>query len=283
MPFSHFEYKNAPPKSKTYRMRDGDGLYLEITPKCQKYWRLKYRFAGVEKRLAIGVFPEVSVAAAREKVIQARAMLRNGQDPSFQKQERKRQILVDASNTFEKVAEDWFSHNKDKWAKNTADTNKRRLERDIYPAIGNLPIKNITPARLMKLVQDIEKRGAYEIARRAWQTCSHIFTFAIQTGRGLETNPAYGNLRHILKPVKKGHYASIEINELPAFVSKLRSNDARLFLQTRLALELMMLTFVRTNELIQMKWSEISSLCSYRARKYPSDFYSHSKYKFLDL
>ena len=257
MPLTQLKCQSAKPKAKTYKLSDGEGLYLEITPKGQRYWRLKYRYAKTEKRLAIGVYPEISLLEARNKVAQARQQIRNGQDPSFEKQERKRQILVDASNTFEKIADDWFSHNSDKWAENTARTNRRRLERDIFPAIGQLPIKNIKTATLIDLAKDIEKRGAYEIARRAWQTCAHIFTFAIQTGRGLEVNPAYGNLRHILKPVKKGHYACIEIHELPAFIEKLRSNDARLFIQTRLALELMMLTFVRTNELIKMKWSEI--------------------------
>ncbi|MGZ9097761.1 MAG: tyrosine-type recombinase/integrase [Micavibrio sp.] len=257
MRLTQLKCQSAKPKEKTYKLSDGEGLYLEITPKGGKYWRLKYRFANHEKRLAIGVFPEIGLKEARDKTDQAKKMLRDGQDPSFEKQERKRQLLVDASNTFERVAGDWFEHSREKWADNTADTNRRRLERDIFPAIGHLPIKNITTPRLIEMVKEIEKRGAYEIARRAWQTCDQIFTYAMQTGRGLTANPAYGNLRHILKPVKKGHYASIEINELPALISKIRANDLRLFLQTRLAIELMMLTFVRTGELISAKWSEI--------------------------
>jgi integrase len=245
---------NAKPKEKPYKLTDGGGLYLEIAPTGSKYWRLKYRYGGKEKRLALGVFPLVSLAEARDKRDAAKKQLAAGVDPSVVKQEEKRQTALNAENTFEAIGREWHAHNLEKWSYNHAQTILRRLEMDVFPSIGNTPMKNITAPHILKMVRDIEKRGAHEMARRAVQVCGQVFRYAIVTGRA-EYNPA-GDMRGALKPVKKGHYAALEAKDLPEFLSKLSRNDARLFPLTRQAVELLMLTFVRTSELIKAKWEE---------------------------
>lgn len=247
--------RSAKGKEKAYRLFDDRGLYLEVMPNGSRYWRMKYRYLNKEKRLALGVYPEVSLAEAREKRDQSRKQLAGGVDPSFVKQEQKRLVGLNAGNTLEAVAREWHGHNLEKWGPNHAETILRRLERDLFPGLGHIPIKDISAPRLLKAIQDIEKRGAHEVARRAWQVSGQVFRYAVVTGRA-EFDPSSA-LKGALKPFKRGHYAAFEAKELPEFLSKLYMNEARLFVQTRLAIELMMLTFVRTSELIMAKWSEL--------------------------
>ncbi|HCU24973.1 MAG TPA: integrase [Deltaproteobacteria bacterium] len=246
--------KNAKPASKPRKIADGHGLYLEIMPNGSKYWRLKYRFAGKEKRLALGVYPEVSLGEAREKREKARKLLASGSDPSSAKQEEKRRLLLNAENTFEAIAREWYAHHLEKWSDKHAQTILHRLETDLFPALGKRPLQEINPPELLNIVRKIEKRGAYELARRSVQYCGQIFRYAVVTGRA-DRNPA-PELKGALKPVKKGHYAALDSKDLPEFLQKLSRNDARLFPLTRMAVELILLTFVRTGELIQAKWEE---------------------------
>lgn len=254
MPLTDSACRNLKPSEKPRKVADANGLYLQIMPNGSKYWRLKYRYADKEKRLAIGVYPEVSLLEARDRRDAARRLLRDGIDPSQSKQETKRQIVLNAENNFKALAIEWHEHQKEKWSAKHAKDILIRLEKDIFPVIGRLPIKDIGPQVLLKNIQAIEKRGAHEMARRAQQYCSQIFRYAIVTGR-VDRNPAT-ELKGALKPYKKGHYASLETKALPDFIAALKRNDARLFLQTRLGIELMMLTFVRTGELIKSQWSE---------------------------
>lgn len=254
MPLTDTACRSFKPKEKPYKKADSNGLYLEIMPNGSKYWRLKYRYANKEKRLAIGVYPEISLTEARSKREAARSQLRDGVDPSQAKQQFKHQILTNAENNFEAIAREWHEHQNERWSKKHAEEILFRLEKDVFPAIGQLPIKDIGPQTLLKNLQTIEKRGANETARRAQQYCNQIFRYAIVTGRA-DRNPA-SELRGALKPYKKGHYAALESQELPDFIAALKRNDARLFAQTRLAVELLMLTFVRTSELIMAKWDE---------------------------
>lgn len=246
--------KNAKPTEKPRRIYDGNGLYLEVMPTGSKYWRLKYRFAGKEKRLAFGVYPEVSLGEARDKREKSRKLLSISVDPSLAKQEEKRQVTLNAKNTFESIAREWHSHHFDRWSINHAGTVMRRLEADLFPVLGNRPINNITAPDILNALRQVEERGAYEMARRAMQFCGQVFRYAIHTGR-LDYNPA-ADLRGALKPVKRGHYAALEAKDLPEFLTKLNRNDARLFPLTRMAVELLMLTFVRTSELTKAKWDE---------------------------
>ncbi len=248
--------QNAKPKEKLYRVFDGHGLYLEINPNGSKYWRLKFRIGGKEKRLALGVYPEVTLADAREKRAGARKMLASGIDPSAAKTERKYLTAQNTANTFEAVAREWHEHNLEKWTPNYAADILHRLEMDIFGVIGKRPIADISPLLMLETLKKIEKRGAHEMSRRAMQYCGQIFRYAIVTGRA-ERNPT-ADLKGALKPVKHGHFSALEAKDLPEFLHALKGNEARLFIQTRLAIRLMMLTFVRTGELIQAKWAEFN-------------------------
>jgi len=247
--------KSAKPARKAYKLADGGGLYLEVVPSGSKYWRLKYRFAGKEKRLALGVYPQIALAEARELREIAKKQLSSGIDPSFAKQERKRQLALDAENTFEVVAREWHEHQKGRWSPGHAIDILHRLEKDVFPVIGRRAINSLRAPHILDNLRRIEKRGAHEMARRAVQYCGQIFRFAVITGRA-ERDPTI-DLRGALRPVQHGHYAAIDADELPEFLRTLEHNDARLFIQTRLAVRLLMLTFVRTGELIGSKWEEI--------------------------
>jgi integrase len=256
MPLTDAACKGARPKDKPYKKADGGGLYLEVTPSGGRYWRLKYRFLGKEKRLACGVYPETSLAEAREKRAVAKKMLSDGIDPSSAKQDRRQLAEINAANTFEAVAREWHDRNREKWTPNYCQDILHRLEMDIFPVIGQRPIADISPLVVLNALKKIENRGAGEMARRAGQYCGQIFRYAVVTGRA-ERNPT-ADLKGALKPVRHGHFSSIEPEDLPEFLHALGQNDARLYILTRLAIRLMLLTFVRTGELINATWDEFN-------------------------
>lgn len=254
MPLTDTACKNARPKDKTYKRSDGGGLYLEVMPTGARYWRLKYRFGGKEKRLSCGVYPETSLAEAREKRAIARKLLGDGIDPSSAKKQNRMLAETNAANTFEVVAREWHERNRTRWTPLYAQDILHRLETDIFPTLGKLPVADISPLVVLNALRKIENRGAVEMARRAGQYCGQIFRYAVVTGRA-DRNPT-ADLKGALKPVKHGHFAALEPNELPEFLQSLERNDARLFILTRLAIRLMLLTFVRTGELINAAWDE---------------------------
>ncbi|MDD9920536.1 MAG: tyrosine-type recombinase/integrase [Alphaproteobacteria bacterium] len=251
--------KNAkpldPPSKSPRKLSDGMGLYLYVMPNGAKYWRFIYRFNGKQKLLAMGVYPEITLKEAREKCLKLRRMVIDGKDPALEQKKQKAMAIIDNNNTFEAVARDWYDYRKDQWRPKYADDVIKRLETDIFPHIGDIPIKEIEPPLLLQVVRKVEKRGAHELARRQLQKCGEIFRFAIAEGRAVRDPSA--DIKEALRPFKKTHFASLEVNELPAFIKALEHNDARLYQSTRNALNLMMLTFVRTSELINAKWEEI--------------------------
>lgn len=246
--------KNAKPTEKARKLSDGNGLYLEVTPSGSKYWRHKYRFMGKENRLSYGVYPEVSLGEARECRDNSRKLLAASINPSTAKREERRQNALNAANTFEAVAREWYQHSLEKWSDNHAQTVLRRLEGELFPSLGKLPIRDITAPEIVAVLRKIEARPAYEAARRVLQLCGQVYQYAKITGL-VKDNPAAG-LCGALKQVKHGHFAAIDSNDLPDFLFALNRNEVRMFLPTRLALELIMLTFVRTSELIKAKWEE---------------------------
>lgn len=251
--------KNAKPlegsTNSPRKLADGHGLYLYVMPNGAKYWRFIYRFNGKQRLHALGVYPEVSLKDARDKCIALRKMVANGKDPGLEQKKQKAMAIVDNNNTFEAVARDWHNYRKDQWRRHYAAEILKRLENDIFPHIGAIPIKEIEPPLLLQVIRKIEKRGAHEQARRQMQKCGEVFRYAIAEGRAIRDPSA--DIREALKPYKKDHYASLEIHELPDFIRALERNEARLYHSTRNALYLMMLTFVRTNELINARWEEI--------------------------
>lgn len=243
------------PKEKLYRVFDGRGLYLEISPSGSKYWRLKYRYLGKERRMALGVYPDISLAIARERREDARKLVAVGIDPAEARKEDKRAAIVNAHNTFEVVAREWHENQKDKWTPKHALNVTRRLETDVFPYIGSRPIADIEPPELLNSVlRRIEKRGALDVATRVKQICGQIFRYGIATGKCKREVTA--DLKGALKVGKTKHFAALEIKEMPEFLQDLERNDARLFAQTRRAIRLLMLTFTRTTELIHAKWNE---------------------------
>jgi|TARA_R110001606_G_scaffold112358_1_gene239205 integrase len=230
-------------------------MYLEVRPNGSKYWRYKYRFVGKEKLLALGVYPETSLAEAREKLLRARKLLEGGVDPSQERKKKKALAKESAENTFEVIAWEWYANRKSRWRERYAEEIITRLEKDIFPEIGNIPIVEIEPPLLLHVIRKIENRGAYELAKRQLQKCGEIFRYAIATGKALR-DPSQ-DIKEALMPVRKEHFAAIDIKELPEFIAALERNDARLYQSTRNALKLIMLTFVRTSELINATWEEI--------------------------
>jgi integrase len=254
MPLTDKACKNALPGAKPYKKADSHGLFLRVMPNGARYWRLKYRFMGKEKMLALGVYPETTLAEAREKRDAARKLLADNKDPSLVKQQAKHLAAISAETTFEAVAREWHETQKEKWSTNYAKDLLHRLDKDIFPALGTAAISTITTPQLLSVMRGIEKRGAREIAHRAVQVCGQIFRYAITTGKA-ERNPA-ADLRGALQPVRHTHFAALDSKEIPAFLHALERNDARLYQHTRHAVKLLMLTFVRTSELINAKWDE---------------------------
>lgn len=256
MALSDSACRNSKSKEKAYKLADSMGLYLLVSPSGSKLWRMKYRYFGKEKLLSIGQYPLVSLQQAREERDKARKLLSTHKDPSLTKQEVKRVAAESASNTFEQVAKDWHERYKVRWTEKHALTVMRRLEIDLFPSIGNIPIKDITTARLTSVIETIEKRGAYEMARRCLQYARAVFAYAKIKGK-VDHNPADIKAKDFLTNPQQGHFPAMESKDLPAFLERLYRNDGRLFIQTKIAMELLLLTFVRTSELRLARWAEV--------------------------
>ena len=221
-------------------------------PNGGKYWRLRYFFAGKEKLLALGVYPTISLADARERRAQAHKLLATGKDPGEAKKDAKRIFVEQHLNTFEIVAREWHENRKCKWTPEHAKKILKRLETHVFGRIGDRPIADIDTAELLGVMRKIEEHGA-EIAHRLLQVCGQVFLYAVITQRAA-INPAM-SLRGALKPVVKNSYAFVKPNELPEYLEKLDAYDGAL--QTKLAMRFLLLTFVRTGELRGAAWSEI--------------------------
>jgi len=236
------------------RFADSGGLYLEVVPTGGKHWRWKYRFGGKEKRLALGTYPAVTLSMARRERDKAREQLRSGQDPVAIKHEAKLTARIRLENNFESVARAWHLHWKTSKSARHADYVIRRLEADIFPDLGAKPITEISPPLLLSIIRKIEDRDANDIAKRAWQTCSQIFRYAVANGIAERNPTADVRPSDALKPRVKGHYARLEPKELPELLRKIEAYSGAA--ATRLAMKLMALTFVRTGELIGARWEE---------------------------
>jgi len=254
MPLTNIEVQKAKPAAKAKRLFDGGGLYLEISPTGGKLWRLKYRFNGKEKRLAIGIFPAISIAAARKHRDAARELLANEIDPGVHRKLRKAQQADRAANSFEAIAREWFAKYQPTWAASHADKIIKRLENDVFPWLGGQPIAEITAPQLLKVLRRVEVRGALDTAHRVHQNCGQILRYAVATGRA-ERDPS-GDLRGALPPAKHTHFPSI--TEPDQVAELLRALDA--FRGTHIvkaALHLAPLVFVRPGELREAKWEDI--------------------------
>ncbi|PLK47287.1 integrase arm-type DNA-binding domain-containing protein [Uliginosibacterium sp. TH139] len=255
MPLTDTEIRNALPGEKPLRMFDGGGLYLEIAPSGGKWWRLKYRFDGKEKRLSLGVYPETTLKAARDKRNEARKQLEAGTDPGSARKAEKRRALVSRANSFEAVAREWYSNQEPTWVATHAKDVLRRLESNLFPTLGELPLSEVEPADLLAAVREIETRGARDLAHRVLQVAGQVFRYGVATQR-CKRDPT-PDLRGALKPHKARNQPAVRPEEVPALLRAIDGYEAIGDRQTRLALTLCALTFTRTTELIGAEWSEI--------------------------
>jgi integrase len=253
MKLSDTAVKKAKPEAKAYRMADGDGMYLEVAPNGSKYWRLKYRHAGKEKRLALGVYPEISLKDARGRREDARKLIAKGVDPGEAKQAQKREDKIAAANTFEAVAREWVENRSNDWTAGHKALTLKTLEQDAFPTLGRRPIAEISSSELLAAVRAVEKRGVLEIASRVLQRCSAVFRFAIATDR-CKNNPAF-KMSEALKSPTRTHYNTIEKGGFPQLLRDIDTYQGTL--TATYALQLMALTFTRTGELIEAEWKEI--------------------------
>lgn len=207
-------------KGGKQRLFDGGGLYLELMPTGSKIWRHKFtRPNGAENRLTYGAYPEISILDARKKRDATRELLREGKDPAVLREQGRSRSAQSANNTFELIAREWYDLNKPKWVARHAQNILARLEKDIFTEIGALPITDISHPLMLATIRKIEARGAFDIARRTLQLSRQVFDYAIITQRA-EINPCTA-LNKVLKPYKKGHFASITPKEIPNFLAAL--------------------------------------------------------------
>ncbi len=244
----------VPPGAKRARLFDGLGLYLEITPSGGRYWRWKYRFAGKERRLSMGVYPETSLAEARTARDAARKQLREGDDPGSTRKAVKLARAASSVASFEAIAREWHAKFAPTWAPSTATRLLRMLESDVFPYLGARPVTQITAPELLAVLRRIEARGALETAHRVRVYTGVIFRFAIHTGR-LDRDVS-SDLRGALPPKRNGHFAAAVnpegLGDLLRMLDGYHGSPI-----VRAALRLAPLVFVRPGELRTARWADI--------------------------
>ncbi|MFC1665155.1 tyrosine-type recombinase/integrase [Pseudomonadota bacterium] len=253
MPLTDTAIRNAKPREKRYKLYDVQGLYLLIIPNGGKWWRHKYRVGGKEKLLSLGTYPEVSLKLAREKRDDHRRLLANDKDPGEHRKIRKREGLASTTNSFEVIAREWHTKMSRKWSDGYADDVLHRLDKNLFPWLGNQPIQKIAAPELLETLRRIERRGAIDTAHKMLQYCGQIFLYAIATGLAVR-NPA-ADLKGALPPVKKTRMASIlEPKRIGELLNAIDGYSGEFV--TRCALQLAPLVFVRPGELRKAEWRE---------------------------
>jgi len=241
--------RSAKGRDKPYKLSDGGGLYLLVNPNSSKYWRLKYRLHGKEKTLALGVYPGVSMAEARQEANKAKKLVREGVDPVIRRKQEKHAKIA---NSFRNIAQEWFEKQSGLWTPGHADQVMRTLERDVFPMIGDMPIQDIQTLDCLSVIRVVEGRGALDVASRVKQRISSVFRYAIQTAR-CQFNPA-DQLQGVIQTRKVTHMAYLSAEALPAFLERLEFYQG--YPITKLALQFLLHTFVRPGELRGARWNE---------------------------
>lgn len=247
--------KNAKPKDKTYKLADGRGMFLEIKPNGGKYWRLKFRYMGKEKLLALGVYPDVSLKEARDLAYEAKKKLDAGVDPCAERKQTKLIRIEQMEAHFRAVAEEWYELNKDSWSESTQKRNAWLLKNNLYPWLGDMPVADIKVPALLAALRKTEVKGTIETAHRAKQVAGQVFRYAVSTGRA--ERDITTDLRGALKSPKKTHMATItdpkEIGKLLLAIEGYQGSPS-----VKAALQLSPMLFCRPGELRQLEWSEVS-------------------------
>ena len=253
MPLTDSAIRNAKPSAKYARLFDGGGLYLEVSPAGGKLWRFKYRFGGKEKRLALGAYPAVSLASARDRRDQARKLLAEVIDPGAQRKAEKAARAGLAANTFEAIAREWIDNRKAGWSESHLKKTTTRLSSNVFPWIGGKPIAEIAAPEILAVLRRIEGRGTIDTAHRVGQACGQVFRYAVATGRA-QRDPT-GDLRGALPAVKQEHFAAItepaQVGELLRAIEGFKGTFI-----VQCALKLAPMLFVRPGELRQARWQQ---------------------------
>ena len=253
MALSALAVERAKPREKSYRLKDDDGLYLEVKPSGKKYWRLRYWIDYKENRMALGEYPLVSLGEARERRDEKRRLIKDGVDPVTAQKEAKAAASLSAANTFESVAHEWIAHRAEGVDAKTNDANLRRLEMNIFPFIGSRPITEITATEILACLNRVNARGAKEVAKRVRVICSQVFRYAIAVGK-VDRDMA-ADLKGALPPRQKQHRATLtdtkEVGQLMLDIENCKASHV-----VHCALRLAPLVFVRPGELRQAEWPE---------------------------
>jgi integrase len=250
MRLTDIKIKRIKPSAKPYKVSDGGGLFLWVTPSGGKIWRWTYRYEGRAKLMTFGGYPDVSLSLARERHTAARKLLASGMDPMAERKAEK----AASENSFQSVADLWLAHWRDGKSPRHVDYVTRRMDADILPRLGARPIAAIEAPELVGMTKAIEERGARDIAKRALETTGQVFRYAIANGYATRNPASEIRPSDILKSTRKANYARVDARELPELLRAIEVYQGTHV--TRLALKLMALTFVRTSELIGAKWAE---------------------------
>ena len=257
MPLTDTACRNAKPRAKRWKLADGGGLFLQIEPSGSKLWRQAYRINGKQKLLSHGSYPTTTLSKARSARDAAKVLLAEGIDPSAKKKAEKVEAKLAADNSFKAVATEWFGLREDGWTAGYSERIWRRLQADVFPKIGHLPIRQVEPPVLLGAIREVEARGAVVLAKRLLQVCGQIFRFAVASGRA--TRDPSQDLRGALRsPSMQKHRASLRAAELGPFLRALAAYPGEK--QTALALSLVVHTMVRTAEARFAKWEEFEDL-----------------------
>jgi integrase len=252
MALTDAKIRNAKPSAKPIKLTDGSGLYLEVRPTGAKLWRYRYRIGGMENLFAVGNYPTIGLAEARAARAEARKLVEKGVHPAHERQAARLAIQSANANTFEAVAREWMEKKKKTWTPYYTRQVQRILERDVFPYVRVLPIRNVTAAHLLAIVRRVESRGAETFAVMLRQWTSAVFRYAVSTLRA-DTDPAAALKGAIHRPKTK-HAKPLSRDEIAAFAKALDSYGG--YRTTVIALQLMLLTFVRTKELCTAPWTE---------------------------
>lgn len=254
MPLTAQEVKNKKPKDKQYKVSDEKGLFMLVHPNGSKYWRLNYRYGGKQKTLALGVYPETSLAEARTKRDTARQQIQNHIDPSDIKRARKITKNESQNNSFKAIAIEWFTQKREGWSESHCIRVSRILDKEIYPILGNRPISEITAPELLACLRRPESRGVLETAKRAKQIAGQVFRYAVAIGKA-ERDPS-ADLKDALATPQKTHFAAVtdpqQVGELLLILDDYKGTP-----EVAAALKLAPLLFCRPKELRHMEWDEI--------------------------
>lgn len=252
MPLTDVKVRNAKSKPKPYKLADQRGLYVLVNS-VGKYWRFNYRFGGKQKTLALGTYPDVTVAQARHKLDDARKLLSNDIDPSVNRRVQKTARSEQSANSFEAVAREWVAKFSPGWTPAHGDKIMRRFERDAFPWIGGLPVSELIAPKLLTVLRRVESRGVIETAHRLLQNCGQVMRYAVATGRA-DGDPSTA-LRGALAPINERHHASItDPKEIAALLRAMDGYTGSFI--THCALLLAPLAFVRPGELRNAEWGE---------------------------